>query len=278
METLTTCSICYSKYSLTNNTPLVLTCGHTFCKACVAKMTKCPHCRQKISSTTINLLLFQASPNIEGPCKDQDKKIFCSLCGLGLCLGCVSKHGTHGLLAIDDRNVLIYIEEKLDKAFYKLKEANQDLKGDLEKVLKVKEKVSSQEVRIVECLHEGFDCLIRLLQVRKQELLSEVEGFFRPVSSKIEVMTRELEEAIRGNTEEMEEISRIRKMKVPEQLEKLKTFVVKGFNKLVLKEVVERYKRLPNLSLGIDRIASFVPSLGSLSFDESGSMFGFKLL
>lgn len=278
MDTLTTCSICYSKFSITNNIPLVLTCGHTFCKTCVAKMTKCPHCRQTISSTTINLLLFQASPNIEKPCLDKDKRIFCSLCGLALCLGCVSKHGTHGVLAIDDRNVLIYIEEKLEKAFYKLELANQDLRADLEKVLKVREDVSYQEVKIVECLHEGFDCLIRMLQVRKQELLSEVEGFFRPVSSKIEVLMKELEDAIKGNMGEIEEISRIREMKVPEQLEKLRTFVVKGFNKLVLKEVVERYRKLPSLSLCIDKIAGFVPSLGSLAFDGSASVFGFKLL
>ncbi|OMJ68998.1 hypothetical protein SteCoe_33406 [Stentor coeruleus] len=278
MDTLTTCTICYCKYSLKTNTPLVLTCGHTFCKACVTKMTKCPQCRLIISSTTINLLLFQASPKIEGPCLDQDKKIFCSFCGLSLCLDCVSKHGTHGLMSIDDTNVLIYIEEKLDKAFCRLKEANDELKMDLEKVLKEKEKVCSQEVQIVESLYEKFDCLIRLLQVRKQELMSEVEGFFRPVSSKIEVMIGELEDAIKGNTEEMEEIFKIRDMKVFEQIERLRIFKVKGFNKLVLGEVAERCKRLPKMSLCIDRVASFFPSLGSLSFDGDGSMFGFKLL
>jgi hypothetical protein len=89
---------------------------------------------------------------------------------------------------------------------------------------------------------------------------------------------KELEDAIKGNMGEIEEISRIREMKVPEQLEKLRTFVVKGFNKLVLKEVVERYRKLPSLSLCIDKIAGFVPSLGSLAFDGSASVFGFKLL
>ena len=51
------CHICYHKYNGTHREPMIYGCGHTHCKDCTNKMTKCPECRRTIGTPAKNFLL-----------------------------------------------------------------------------------------------------------------------------------------------------------------------------------------------------------------------------
>ncbi|XP_054775317.2 E3 ubiquitin-protein ligase TRIM31-like [Lytechinus pictus] len=107
------CSICFSTYT----DPKILSCSHTYCKACIDKLLKyhknkqrirCPVCRaetnvpnQNVSKLPTNLALRNLIEDMKKQhqlctnCKSDDNphaEVYCQDCGKYLCTSCHNKH------------------------------------------------------------------------------------------------------------------------------------------------------------------------------------------
>ena len=178
METITTCPVCYSKYSKPSKIPLILTCGHTFCKSCTSNFSKCPLCRQAFSSSTINLLIFQLSSNPGQPCSHRPKKLFCPTCILPLCVSCVISHNMHGIVPLSDPNLSFQIDDQLSQAHFDLMQNKNNLITHLQKVNKIKEISTLSHEKILKSVVSEFELILSSIHARKSEILEELDGYF----------------------------------------------------------------------------------------------------
>jgi len=90
------CPICFEKF----NTPVVIGCGHTFCKGCLKSYKKeCPLCRFAFESLdnlpinfTLQNLLEQSLVKLDTPCQNCDKnfiaEVWCLKCETYYCKLC----------------------------------------------------------------------------------------------------------------------------------------------------------------------------------------------
>lgn len=276
MDMLTNCTICCYRYSHITHTPLILSCGHTFCKSCITKITKCPQCRSNISFTTINQLLFQNSQTTTNPCLEIEKQLFCPQCDLALCINCVANHGTHGVMSVEDPNLPLLIQESLDNSCLLLSESSKNMRKYFEKILRAKDKVVDKEKKLMEMVENGFGNLIKLLQVRKQEIISEIERFYSPVSSKIDYLLLKIEIGLNKNKKEAERIYSIKDLDIKKQLYEIRPHKNQSIDKKLMKKVFSQCRDLPTLSLSLDKIAGLLPGLGSLDFNDKKTLFGIK--
>ena len=277
MESITTCSICYSKYSQNSHIPLVLTCGHTFCKECVLRVSKCPLCRKIITSTTTNLIIFQISCTTLGQCSHKLKKLFCPLCASALCISCVAEHNMHGVISLKDPSLQTSISDKLSNAFEKLNETNKILKNDLEKVFEVKNSLLFKEAKIYKKINKTFDKLLDCVNLRKQEIIDEVESLYKPLSSKLDTLLTELDCVIQNNLNEMDFIEEIRRFKIKKQIEKIRPFKVQYINQNLVSKISERTTKLPVFIVKINKIVEEIQNCGKLQLESFKSLFGFKI-
>ncbi|OMJ73819.1 hypothetical protein SteCoe_27401 [Stentor coeruleus] len=244
MDTLTNCTICYYRYSHISHIPLILSCGHTFCKTCITKITKCPQCRNNISSTAINRLLLQKKHETKDICFDSGKNLFCPQCDIALCLNCLSNHGTHGIISIKDPNLSSIIKESLDNSYLLLLKSNKKMQKSLEKIQRVKDKIVDKKKVLMNMVNDGFDNLIILLQIRKQEIVSEIERFYTPASSKIDYLLCEIEVGINKNNEEIESIYSIKDIDIKKQLDEIKPFKSQSIDKKLMKKVFSQCRSI----------------------------------
>jgi hypothetical protein len=75
MEDILKCKICLNKYNINNNEPLILKCGHTYCKACISDKsndTSCPLCGIHVSfnielcavnAVVVEMIVYLKFPN-----------------------------------------------------------------------------------------------------------------------------------------------------------------------------------------------------------------------
>jgi hypothetical protein len=274
MELLTTCTICYNKYSHPSNIPLVLTCGHTFCNECVCRFSKCPHCRQPITSTIINLIIFSLNSTPASQCLHDKRKLFCPTCGIPLCISCVSIHNTHGIIPITDPNLSSSISDKLSSALIKLKKYNEKLRIDIEKIIEMKQVVSCKEGKIRDKVKDVFELIVKLINTRKQEICEELDEYFRPISSKIDVLIKETQRAIQENIDEMKIIEGIKRENIEKQIAMIRPFQVRSINQNWITKVMERAMSVPRFELYPKPLIEQIQRLGQFSLEPSRSLFG----
>ena len=108
--TTLTCQICTSLYNDEAHTPIVINCGHTFCKFCLLKLISndsyksCPICKKKIESDKntneslipnyelLSLLIQISDKNLENSCESHPSEkllFFCSKCKVLICQLCL---------------------------------------------------------------------------------------------------------------------------------------------------------------------------------------------
>lgn len=276
MESLTTCSICCNKFSQNIHVPLVLTCGHTFCKECVAKFTKCPHCRKVITSTTTNLIIFQISCTSGGHCEHKLKRLFCPVCACPLCISCVPSHNMHGIIPLNDPSLASSLTEKLKTACEKLLESNNSLFRHLENISQLKSMISEKEFKICEKIRKKFENVFQCLALRKQEILDEVESIYRPISSKLDTLVKELESAIENNKGEIQFIQHIQSRKIKSQIKLIRPFKVKFINPSLVEKISIRSKKAPLFLVEIEKVLKEIQLLGGVKQENSKKIFGFR--
>jgi hypothetical protein len=126
VESLTFCSVCFEEYDKEDRVPLLVTCGHTFCKACLTLLPeplKCPHCRftesRTLNDLPKNFLVYQIqaqlNPSQLTMCKHEDLKFYCKVCKYPICIECVVHHSNHGLLSLNDPELPTLINTHLEQ-------------------------------------------------------------------------------------------------------------------------------------------------------------------
>ena len=75
MEDILKCKICLNKYNINTNEPLILKCGHTYCKACISEKSNdisCPLCGIHVSfniescavnAVVVEMIVYLKFPN-----------------------------------------------------------------------------------------------------------------------------------------------------------------------------------------------------------------------
>lgn len=274
METLTTCSICYCKYSHDSHIPLVLACGHTYCNHCVSKMSKCPSCRTQITSTATNFIIFQFSNQIGPKCDHKFKKFFCPTCSLTLCISCVSLHNTHGIVPLNDAALKLSIKDKLQAAQEKLKDVNYRISLDLKELYDLKNFLCTQQFKVIDKTKRKFEEIINFLNYRKGEILDEIESFYKPISSKIDTLLKGHEETSECNQKEIEFIDKIKIYKIKKQIELIRPFKAKHINHNLLQKISKKLENLPKVKINTTNIMKSIESLGRLESERKFNIFG----
>ncbi|XP_068246208.1 uncharacterized protein [Palaemon carinicauda] len=136
MEEAITCAVCSEEYSSGKHDPLILPCGHTFCRNCINNMKDiknhfCPTCRDEIKEATyeklpLNFSILSLSQNMPQfkpkTCAAHGKllDLWCSQCQVSVCGLCVvsdHRQETHEILSAQERltkiknNVKYHFEE-----------------------------------------------------------------------------------------------------------------------------------------------------------------------
>ncbi|XP_066957680.1 uncharacterized protein [Macrobrachium rosenbergii] len=131
MEEAITCAVCSEEYRSGKHDPLILQCGHTFCRSCItnikdSKKHFCPTCRDEIGEDTyeklpMNFSILSLSENMPQfkpkTCALHGKllDLWCSHCQVvvcGLCVVSDHRQETHEILSAQERLIKIKNEVK----------------------------------------------------------------------------------------------------------------------------------------------------------------------
>lgn len=191
------CPICFSAYSPEACIPLVLPCGHTFCKAClsqlplVASELVCPSCRKSTTCPSIdNISLNYSILDTLQPEKEQNEEEFCTLhekkkvkfycqkCGSYFCTKCVVLHTSaeHQIIAAS-----MYVDQKLQFEAQRLSKSLEKVKNNTLQVDKIVENLQNKR-NAVEKVYEEAE---NRLQKEKESRLSLLDRLISDLRSSI---------------------------------------------------------------------------------------------
>jgi len=169
------CPICYCAFSLEENQPISINCGHTLCSICFEKVSKCPFCkvrfhkrRQKHNKSVFISSLIANSKQVN-TCKEHSEicQGFCIQDKAFVCFDCVTKsHQGHKVITIKDLN------EKAEKTRAALQKAR---KAKDSKHLELKSSLEAENKRQKRQLDEIIDQEISHLSMLKKKLYKEVD-------------------------------------------------------------------------------------------------------
>ena len=269
MDQITTCSICYSKYSKPSLVPLILPCGHTFCKSCTNKFSKCPMCREPFTTSTLNIVLFQLIGTKGQPCPHKPKNLFCPTCIFPVCTNCVSNHNMHNLVSLLDPILPAMIEENLNETLSNLQSKNSSLFEDLEKITRLKYMFKSKYDKYMRTLNQEYSIILNRLNTRKRELIDELDGHFSPVFSKFDILLTELDKTLTENSALIENLTKLKTMPVKKQVKNLDQFQGKFINKKMMEKVCDRAKVFPILTIDSNKIISLIEFWGKFKIPST---------
>lgn len=265
MESVTSCSICISRFNHREHLPLVLGCGHTFCKHCVSQLSKCPLCRRSVTTTATNLLVFQisSSPNLT-VCDHQGVVLFCPLCCFPICVQCVSLHNLHGILPLNDPSIASGIKEKLAYANKKLARLIEGLTDLMRNVDQLHTNLTMSYQEQIQLAKAKFDELRRTLNSREAEILEDLAAVYEPLTSKLQTVRQEFNIALTDNQTQLDKVEMMLTMQDADLVGSFRPIRLRYFNAKVVERIEHRARRLPSLSISIDRAADFVSAVGKI--------------
>ncbi|CAG9331677.1 unnamed protein product [Blepharisma stoltei] len=275
METLTTCPVCYSRYTHNDHLPLILSCGHTFCKICVSQISKCPLCRKTSTSAATNLLVFQVNSAPSKPCSHSPRYLYCPLCSYALCLECVVYHNLHGVLPLSDSSISPVTKEKLESASKKLKDSNKLIQDTLNRIGLLHNKINIEKEEYVINIKEKIQEVREALDQKELELLEELECMIRPITSKLEGISAEFQAALKFNKAELKYIEDLGKMEIKDQIEKFRTFQVRSINAKIVDPIGERAEEFKGISFDIEKLLLHIKDLGKPEIPLHKKFFNF---
>ena len=126
VESLTFCSVCFEEYNKEERVPLLVSCGHTFCRSCLVLLPeplKCPHCRytetRSMADLPKNFLVYQIQAQLNPTdlpmCDHEELLFYCKVCKYPICVNCVVHHSNHGQLSLTDPELPTLINNHLDQ-------------------------------------------------------------------------------------------------------------------------------------------------------------------
>ena len=180
-ESLVLCGLCYETYNANDRKPLVLNCGHTYCKQCISMVKKsnqnnncqCPTCKCPIKQASvdqistnffvINLLeQMRLTNNTLPQCPLHKKKRYelcCTTCKCPLCSLCVIGHDkSHNYAPYDQYedylNAINHFEQikkanmqYIQDLSVKLEETNRQNLKELKKAVQMFEMIVEQNMK-----------------------------------------------------------------------------------------------------------------------------------
>ncbi|OMJ85825.1 hypothetical protein SteCoe_12734 [Stentor coeruleus] len=189
------CPQCKQKFNSMTNLPFLLpSCGHTFCKFCLQKMScktfiRCGLCNsmtyKELKKLPVNYALIEAfeSSNKKPKCKEHNSEIMAYCCNEDslLCGSCTFMHRTHEVYLLTDpkiqsianskKNYLKNQEHELCELKTEWEKAKEELQQGLKELKmsadKHKEELSDTENKIIQEIKMGSGCCVH--EIRKIE-------------------------------------------------------------------------------------------------------------
>lgn len=149
MEEAVTCFVCFKVYQQGTRDPLVLPCGHTFCRACISAVHSisrgnliCPTCRRDSGIVDINQLpicypLASLSSNYNdikfGSCRnhEEEQRFWCEECELPLCSLCLYANHQQGHTVLPIKTVMEDKKARLNKQLARLSDEVMQGRGEI---------------------------------------------------------------------------------------------------------------------------------------------------
>jgi Ring finger domain/B-box zinc finger len=183
MEEFFVCPVCLERFDEGHRLPLILACGHSFCKDCIQNMYKqslsCPFDRKienrRLVDLPKNLLILQIISHKNDKksykCFQHDTKkvkYYCYQCRTGFCTTCLRYHTPHSLVELDSTHIITYnIKLKSNELTTNIDKANNQAKIYEEKLRKCKD---SRDKAILE-IKNKFNSLRDLLSLKENEII-----------------------------------------------------------------------------------------------------------
>lgn len=197
VESLTYCAICFEEYEKEERIPLMLSCGHTFCKNCLILLPeppKCPACRtpetKSINELPRNILIFQIQAQIKPsdtePCSHSELLFYCKVCKYPICLECVVLHSNHGLLSLKDDALNAHIKIHLDQIRQLYQHRTSECKSRKELAEEMISKLDKDYTKNREVIVQKFKEMQRLVESQEQQYLERITELYRKMITKNE--------------------------------------------------------------------------------------------
>jgi DNA repair exonuclease SbcCD ATPase subunit len=184
----------------------------------------------------------------------------------------------HGIIPIKDPSLSSYISEKLQNADEKLQETNKSLNESLQSICTLKSQVLTQDSKARSKIKKKFDEIIKMMNIRKQEMLDELDSLYKPILSKLDTLFTELQTAINNNQNEINYIQKIKAQKTKSQIEAIRPFKVRHINQKLIVKVSEACQKFPSVEIDNSRLLDDLRVFGKLESGQRKTFFGFKLL
>ncbi|XP_050723797.1 tripartite motif-containing protein 5-like isoform X1 [Eriocheir sinensis] len=194
------CDVCSEVYERTLRTPLVLPCGHTFCRVCLVALKKqgnflCPSCRAvhnnvQVEALTINFSLLNILPFCNEFTFEQcnthgdDLRYWCCTCDLPLCSLCLYSGHPQGhtvkLAQTFVQEKKRELTEKIKLFFGNIEDQKKELRGSFNGLDALMEELFHKNA----CLQDKLADLTNLLdETRKASDISSVRNFEKAVKN-----------------------------------------------------------------------------------------------
>ncbi|OMJ77209.1 hypothetical protein SteCoe_23244 [Stentor coeruleus] len=210
---LLTCPICMHEFNSDNYIPLILHCGHTFCKKCIENTERrmgalqCSLCRgldfRDISVIKKNLIVFQ-NLNPSGkvplvPCpihSSNECTFFCSTENIPFCSKCVTTHKTHEFYDIDDQQITQGTDIKIDDKLTCVQEALKIANDERSKAITIMERFDGKKEQKLSELNKKFDEIIEQINIKRKNFVQCLNGKYNSTARKIQKVIESCEDII----------------------------------------------------------------------------------
>jgi len=199
VESLTYCTVCFESFDREDRVALVMSCGHTFCKACILLIpepVRCPYCRAQetrdIADLPKNFLVYQIQtqtlPHQEIPiCEHACHQFYCKVCKYPICVDCVVLHSTHGLMHLRDPALETQIRAYLEQIYTQLSKKLEEVR--------LRKAKAAELVQRLETEYQGNSELIRAeFEKMRQQVQEQEAAYIQAIGQLYQSVLRENQE------------------------------------------------------------------------------------
>eukprot|EP00359_Climacostomum_virens_P002643 CAMPEP_0204903608 /NCGR_PEP_ID=MMETSP1397-20131031/4374_1 /ASSEMBLY_ACC=CAM_ASM_000891 /TAXON_ID=49980 /ORGANISM="Climacostomum Climacostomum virens, Strain Stock W-24" /LENGTH=125 /DNA_ID=CAMNT_0052072287 /DNA_START=413 /DNA_END=787 /DNA_ORIENTATION=- len=116
----------------------------------------------------------------------------------------------------------------------------------------------------VDLARSKFDDLRRTLNSREAEVLDELASIYEPLTSKLKTIRQEFDLALSENKAQLDRVEMMKEMEDSKLVSAFRPIRLRYFNSKVVERIEHRARRLPSLSISIERAADFVSAVGKI--------------
>jgi hypothetical protein len=160
--------------------------------------------------------------------------------------------------------VVAGIKEKLTYANKKLERLNDGLAELLGHVQQLHSNLSTTYQEQLDLAKTKFNDLRCILNSREAEVLDDLASVYVPLTSKLMTIQQEFNAALVENQAQQGHVEKMLGMKDAELVSTFRPIRLRYFNTKVVEKIEHRARRLPSLSISIDRAAEFVKVVGRI--------------